>query len=131
MRNEKGQLVRYGVNGKYLALVTGPFGNLSDDFLAVAYSYARERAKGILEFRNSDPNGILALCKNSVTRRLGLFAARGWAQLILDRNRDLVGPRRSSADFTSPKTFTDFETTEAFNFLHPRRIQTFARHWAS
>jgi hypothetical protein len=37
--------MRYWVNEKYLALVAGPFGNLSDEFLAVAYLHARERTK--------------------------------------------------------------------------------------
>ena len=122
------ELKRYGVDGKYLALVAGPFGNLSNDFVAVASLYARERAKSILESRNSKPSSIFAMCKHSVTCRLGLFAARGWAQLILDRNRDLVGPRRASADFAFPDP--DFEATEAFNFSHPRHTQTSARHWA-
>ena len=122
------ELKRYGVDGKYLALVAGPFGNLSNYFVAVASLYARERAKSILESRNSKPSSIFAMCKHSVTCRLGLFAARGWAQLILDRNRDLVGPRRASADFAFPDP--DFEATEAFNFSHPRHTQTSARHWA-
>jgi hypothetical protein len=42
------ELKAYGENGKYLALVTGPFANLSSDFNALVDLIARERARCLI-----------------------------------------------------------------------------------
>ena len=103
-----------------------PFGNLSRDFEILVSLCARERAKRILEFRDSNPLQTFAMYRNSMINRLALFTARGWAKLILNRNRDLVGHRRGTADFQNPHD--DFEGMEAFNFSHRRRASFFSHN---
>jgi len=80
----------YGMGGLLCALVSGPFGNLSDDFNLVVDLIAREKATAWIEKRKVNPKAALALFKLGVVRRLGLFVTRGWSQLIIDRWRDAV-----------------------------------------
>jgi hypothetical protein len=77
----------------YLALVTGPFGNLSSDFSVLVDFIARERALQTMELRNVKPALALAVHRRALVRRIGLLTSRGWAQHIVDRWRDAVSNR--------------------------------------
>ena len=53
------KLKAYGENGEYLALVTGPFANLSSDFNALVDLIARERAfRLIIQCRQFVSSGL-------------------------------------------------------------------------
>ena len=77
----------------YLALVTGPFGNLSSDFSVLVDFIARERALQTMELRDVKPALALAVHRRALVRRIGLLTSRGWAQHIVDRWRDAVSNR--------------------------------------
>jgi len=79
--------------GPYLALVTGPFGNLSSDSKTFVDFIARERAMQTMALRNINPALALAVHRRALVRRIGLLTSRGWAQHIVDRWRDAVSNR--------------------------------------
>ena len=84
------ELKAYGENGKYLALVTGPFANLSSDFNVLVDLIARERARCLINQCKITAKQALAIYRQFVSRRIGLIACRGWAQHIINRFRDAV-----------------------------------------
>ncbi len=77
----------------YIALVTGPFGNLSSDFNLLVDFIARERAMQTMKLRGTNPALALAVHRRALVRRIGLLTSRGWAQHIVDRWRDAVSNR--------------------------------------
>ncbi len=60
---------------------------------------ARERSLQTIEYRDFKLHVIFSMHKRALTRRIGLFLCRGWAQHIFDRWRDAVSP--SSPPFAS------------------------------
>ena len=84
----------------YIALVTGPFGNLSSDFNLLVDFIARERAMQTMKLRGTDPALALAVHCRALVRRIGLLTSRGWAQHIVDRWHDAVS-NRSTASHTT------------------------------
>ena len=72
------ELKAYGENGEYLALVTGPFANLSSDFNVLADLIARERAFRLISQCKIAANQALAIYRQFASRRIGLIASRGW-----------------------------------------------------
>jgi hypothetical protein len=87
------EMMTYGANGAICVLVSGPFGNLSDDFSLVVDLIAQEKATAWIEKRKVHPNAALAHFRRGLVHRLGLFITRGWSQLIIDRWRDAVSSR--------------------------------------
>ncbi len=66
--------------GEYVALVTGPFGNLPSDFNTLVDFMARERAVQAKELRDIKPALALAVRRRAWVRRIGLLTTCGWAQ---------------------------------------------------
>jgi hypothetical protein len=86
--------------GKYMVLVTGPFGNLSSDFNTLVDFIARERAMRTMKLRCTNPALALAVHRRALVRRIGILTSRGWAQHIVDRWRDAVTNRPTSSHTT-------------------------------
>ena len=74
-----------------MALVTGPFANLSSDFNALVDLIARERAFRLINQCKIAANQALAIYRQFASRRIGLI---GWAQHIITRFRDAVSLTR-------------------------------------
>jgi hypothetical protein len=93
------EMKSYGVDGRYIALVVGRFGEFSRDFVKLRDYIARQRAYAYNDHFNSSVNMAMSLFKLSTTSRWALMAARGWARLILARRRDLINdhPNRATA----------------------------------
>jgi hypothetical protein len=83
----------YGIEGRYITLAVGRFGEFSKDFVKLRDYIARQRAYAY----NEHFNMAMSLLKLSITSRWALMAARGWARLILDRRRDLINDRPNRA----------------------------------
>ena len=81
----------------YIALVTGPFGNLSSDFNLLVDFIARERAMQTMKLRGTNPALALAVHRRALVRRIGLLTSRGWAQHTVDRWHGAVKPSHSIA----------------------------------
>ena len=97
-------------NGKYLALVLGPFGQFSlhaSDFVELI---AQSRALLMMRHRKIKAEHAYGLCRAPVVSRIGLAGSLGWVRLILDRFRDAACPH---PDSSSP--FIDLGVDE-FNF---------------
>ena len=84
----------------YIALVTGPFGNLSSDFNLLVDFIARERAMQTMKLRGTNPALALAVHRRALVRRIGLLTSRGWAQHIVDRWHDAVSNRPTASHTT-------------------------------
>ena len=84
----------------YIALVTGPFGNLSSDFNLLVDFIARERAMQTMKLRSTNPAVALAVHRRALVRRIGILTSRGWAQHIVDRWRDAVTNRPTASHAT-------------------------------
>jgi hypothetical protein len=106
----------YGIEGRYIALVVGRFGEFSRDFVKVRDYIAREKACAYDGHFNSPVNMAMSVFKLSITSRWALMAARGWARLILDRRRDLINDRPNSA--TAAEAPLD-EAQERYHFDNP------------
>ncbi len=89
----RAEMQSYGIEGRYIALVVGRFGEFSKDFAKLRDYVARQRAYAYNEHSNSSVNMAMSMFKPSITSRRALMAARGWARLILDRRRDLINDR--------------------------------------
>ena len=89
----------YGVDGRYLVLVDGPFSNLSGDVSVLTDFIARVRAFRLIQQRNMPPKLALALVRNSLVQCFGLMSSLLWARHIIVRFRDAVvrTPRRQAA----------------------------------
>ena len=94
----------YGVEGKYLVLVDGPFSNLSGDVTVLTDFIARVRALRLIQQRNMSPKLALALVRNSLVQCFGLMSSLLWARHIIVRFRDAVvrTPRRQAAADQDP-----------------------------
>ena len=97
-------------NGKYLALVLGPFGQFSKHASDVVDLVAQSRALIMMRHRKIKAEHAYGLCRAPVVSRVGLAGSLGWVRLILDRFRDAVCPH---PDSSSP--FIDLAVDE-FNF---------------
>ena len=80
----------YGQDGKYLVLVDGPFGNLSEGFNVLVDFLARVRAFRQINRWKMSPNWALALNRHALTQQFGSLAALLWAQHISGRFRCAV-----------------------------------------
>ncbi len=80
----------YCVGGRYIALAVGRFGEFPRDFVKLRDYMSRQRAYAYTENINSSVIRAMSMFKLSTTSRWALMAARGWAQLILDRRRGLI-----------------------------------------
>ena len=110
-----------GMYGEYVALVTGPFGNLSTDFKSLVDFIARERAMQTMKLRDIEPTLALAVHRRALVRRIGLLTTRGWAQLIVDRWRDAVSNRPAAPadiDLTVDETLFDNPHRGGYHSMH-------------
>ena len=80
----------YGQDGKYLVLVDGPFGNLSEGFNVLVDFLARVWAFRQINRWKMSPNWALALNRHALTQQFGSLAALLWAQHISGRFRCTV-----------------------------------------
>ena len=83
-------LMSFGQNGKYLVLVNGPFGDLSEGFKVLVDFLARIRAFRQINRWQMNPKWALALNRHALTQRFGSLAALLWAQHISGRFRCAV-----------------------------------------
>ena len=112
------ELNLYGV---YVALVTGPFGNLSSDFSTLVDFIARERAMQTMELRDIKPALALAVHRRALVRRIGLLTTRGWAQHIVDRWRDAVSNRPAAPadiELTADEFLSDNPHRGGYHGMH-------------
>ena len=84
----------------YIALLTGPFGNLSSDFNLVVDFIARERAMQTIKLRGTNPALALAVHRRALVRRIGLLTSRGLARHIVERWHDAVSNRPTTSHTT-------------------------------
>ena len=110
------EMKSYGIEGQYIALVVGRFGEFSRDFVKMRDYIARQKAYACNEHFNSSINMAMSMSKLSITSRWALMAARGWARLILDRRRDLISDRPNCA--TAIEAPLD-EAQERYHFDSP------------
>jgi hypothetical protein len=78
----------YGIEGRYIGLVVGRFGEFPKGFVKLRGYIASQRAYAYNEHFNSSVNMAISMFKQSTAFRWAQMAARGWAQwarLILDR----------------------------------------------
>ncbi len=87
----------YGIEGQYITLVVGHYGEFSRDFVKMRDYIARQKAYAYNKHFSSSVNMAISMFKLSITSRWALMAARGWARLILDRRRDLINDRPNCA----------------------------------
>ena len=97
-------LKSYGVEGKYLVLVDGPFSHLSGGVTVLTDLIARVRALRLIQQRDMSPKLALALVRNSLVQCFGLMSSLLWARHITDRFRDAEDrtPRRQAAADQDP-----------------------------
>ena len=103
-------LMSYGQNGKYLVLVDGPFGNLSEGFNVLVDFLARVRAFRQINRWKMSPNWALALNRHALTQQFGSLAALLWAQHISGRFRCAVSKdtnRLTGADTDFVRLFSN------------------------
>jgi hypothetical protein len=67
----------YGIEGRYMALVVGRFGEFSRDFAKLRGYNARQKAYAYNEHFNSSVNMAMSMFKLSITSPWALMAARG------------------------------------------------------
>ena len=84
-------------NGKYLALVLGPFGQISLHASDFAELVAQSRALLMMRHRKIKAGHAYGLCRAPVLSRTGLAGSLGWVRLILDRFRDAACPHPDSS----------------------------------
>ena len=84
-------------DGKYLALVLGPFGQYSLHASDIADLIAQSRALLIMRHRKIKAEHAYGLCRAPVVSRVGLAGSLGWVRLTLDRFRDAVCPHPDSS----------------------------------
>ena len=118
------ELKAYGENGEYLALVTGPFANLSSDFNVLVDLIARERAFRLISQCKIAANQALAIYRQFVSRRIGLIASRGWAQHIITRFRDAVSADPTPSPVADAEFFAeaDFSSNSRRGGYHGRSV---------
>ena len=105
----------YGDDGQYLALVAGPFSNLSSDFRVLVDFLARVRAVRLLNTWETKPGQALALNRQILVHKFGHLVTLLWARLILGRFYDAV----SRIPFQSTSGTPGFtESDDAFNFIN-------------
>ena len=86
-------------NGKYLALVFGPFGQFSlhaSDFVELV---AQSRALLMMRHRKIIAGHAYGLCRAPVVSRIGLAGSLERVRLILDRFRGTVCPHSSRTEY--------------------------------
>jgi hypothetical protein len=110
------EMKSYGIEGRYIALVVGRFGEFSRDFVKMRGYIARQKAYAYNGHFNSSVNIAMSMFKLSITSRRALMAARGWARLILNRHRDLISDRPNCA--TAAGAPLD-EAQERYHFDNP------------
>ena len=72
------EMKSYGIGGRYISLVVGRFGELSNEFVKLRDCIARQRAHAYNEHFNSSVNMAMSMFfKLSITSRWALRAARG------------------------------------------------------
>ncbi len=106
----------YGIEGRYISLVVGRFGEFPKDCVKLSGYIARQRAYAYNEHFNSSVNMATSMFKPSIASGWALMAARGWARLILDRRRDLINDHPNCA--TAAEAPLD-EAQERFHFDNP------------
>jgi hypothetical protein len=110
------EMKSYGIEGQYIALVVGRYGEFSRDFVKMRDYIAREKAYAYNEHFNSSVTMAMSMVKLSITSRWALMAARSWARLIVDRRRDLINDRPNCA--TAAGVPLD-EAQERYHFDNP------------
>jgi hypothetical protein len=90
-------MIFYGIEGRYIALVVGRFGEFSRDSVKVCDYTAHQKACTYNGHFNSSVNMAMSMFKLSITPRWALMAARGWARLNLDRRCNLISDRPNCA----------------------------------
>ncbi len=113
------EMQSYGVEGRYIALVVGRFGEFSTDFAKLRDYIARQSAYAHNEHLSSSVNMAMSMFKLSITSRWVLMAERGWARLILDRRHDLINDHPNCA--TAAEAPLD-ETQERYHFNNPTAL---------
>jgi hypothetical protein len=111
----------YGIEGRYIALVVGRFGEFFRDFAELRDYIARQRAYAYNEHFNSSVNMAMSTFKLSITSRWALMAARGSAWLILDCRSDLIDNRTNRA------TAAEAPLDEAQGCFHFENLTTHTR----
>ena len=92
------ELMKYGKDGEYLALVTGSLGNCSADVLVIVDFIAGIKTVRALELRTTNIDQLFSTYRRSLLSSFGLFTTRLWARHIHDRSRD--------ASFSLPNSLT-------------------------
>ncbi len=84
------ELMKYGKDGEYLALVTGSLGNCSADLNVVVDLIAGVNTARALELRIANQDQLFSMHRRCLVSSFGLFTTRLWARHIHDRFRDAV-----------------------------------------
>ena len=79
------ELMKYGKDGAYLALVTGSLGNCSADVLVIVDFIAGIKTVRALELRTTNIDRLFSTHRRSLLSSYGLFTTRLWARHIHGR----------------------------------------------
>lgn len=85
------ELNTYGNSGKVLGCIVGAFGECSRDIYSLRDIIAHCQATAHMDYMMTSYSTASAIYKQRLTKHWGLTFARGWARLLLQRRRDLVG----------------------------------------
>ena len=110
------KIMSYGIEGRYIALAVGRFGEFSKDIAQLRDYISRQRAYAYNGHFNSPVNMAMSMFKLNITSRWALMAARGCARLILDCRRDLISDRPNCS--TAAEAPLD-EAHECYHFDNP------------
>jgi hypothetical protein len=84
------ELNRYGVNGRVLGLVIGAFGECSSDVYYLRDLIAQGHATALTSKVNIPYDQALSVYTQKLNRLWGLLFARGWARVLLGRQKLII-----------------------------------------
>lgn len=118
----KGPLERrlgdFGIEGKVVGLVMGAFGEFSEAVHELADLIATKRANDYCGTHSISMNNAKNMFIQSIKRKWGLFAHRGWAHLLLQRSYGVGCPTHQPNNGSfEPEVQMDME----YHHQHPDR----------
>jgi hypothetical protein len=118
----KREMDTYGQDGVVLGLVMGSYGEFSEDVHALADLIATKRAHDFCVIKNMSLKQAKSMFLQKLHREWGLYAHRGWANLVLLRSKNLHtagGGQMEGGDSNEAEDEEDIHME--YNHVHPER----------
>ena len=110
------EMNKYGKDGVVVGLVIGAYGEFSSGVHELADLIATKRATSYMNTHNMPLSQAKSMFLRITRREWGLYAHRGWANLLLKRIRTLIQPEGCGG----PRVGTEEEEMhQEFNHAHP------------